>query len=115
LVCERVSHRPSSRASDLPKDASLSRPHPALGRRCRGDLDALALPRIAQARHHARVIALRDQEAEYLAIVQQALRLLERLEQSIWPDASAWAPELKLLHQSIDEALGLAPSPKSCI
>jgi hypothetical protein len=68
--------------------------------------DALALPRFAQARHHARVVALRAEEAEVPTIARQALRLLGCLERSIWPDASTWSPELERLHQSIDEALG---------
>lgn len=75
--------------------------------------DALGQLKFPQARHHARVVALRAQGAALLEIGEAAHAVMDALNQAVRPERALWAAPLKALHRAIDQALddtGIPPA-----
>jgi len=72
--------------------------------------DTLGQGLFSQARHHARVIALRATTAHFDAVAACAQRLMDVLNQAIRPERRTWADPLERLHGAIDRALEAGPS-----
>lgn len=62
-----------------------------------------------QARHHARVTALRATHGGFETIAHRAQAVMDALSQAIRPERIAWASVLEALHASIDRALEVPP------
>jgi len=72
--------------------------------------DALSIEHYPQARHHARVIALRGNGAGFDGIATSAMALMNALDREIRPARAEWGPVVERLHRAIDEALVALPS-----
>lgn len=62
-----------------------------------------------QARHHARITALRATHGGFETIAQRAQAVMDVLSQAIRPERTVWAPALEALHASIDRAIEAPP------
>lgn len=71
--------------------------------------EALARPQFPQARHHARIVAVRANRVGFPDVGRRADALLAALSQAIRPDRHLWAPAPEHLHRCVDEALDVAP------
>lgn len=67
--------------------------------------EALDCSLFPQARHHARVVAVRADGAGHPQIADRAHALREVLERSIRPAPESWSEAREDLHRTIDEAL----------
>jgi hypothetical protein len=67
--------------------------------------DALSREQFPQARHEARVLALRANKGGFLEIAASAHAVMMVLDQAIRPERVGWEPVVAQLHAAIDHAL----------
>lgn len=75
--------------------------------------DALSREQFPQARHEARILALRADQGEFPEIAARARAVMAVLDQAIRPARKTWSPAVDQLHTVIDRALdaGIGPLP----
>lgn len=71
--------------------------------------DALGQSKFPQARHYARIVALRATGAGLSEIAHAAQKVMDALGQAILPGREVWSEAVERLHHAIDRAFD-APS-----
>ncbi|MDF3982153.1 hypothetical protein P3W23_09145 [Luteibacter sp. PPL554] len=69
--------------------------------------DALVQTKFSQARHHARIIALRATIFGFPDIAHFAQAVMDALGHAIRPKREVWSEALEALHRAIDDALDI--------